>query len=244
MIYQTKTCTKCGYKIQNRQVRDEKIQIDSPFIKCVNCGSILIDSSKKEYIMGNKLYYIWYLVSNTLGYGAMFGLLLYGIFMAVFELEDVIWPMFLMFGLSSALVFAFLYNDFCEKKESSIERTKDLKYLKLLLDYNLISRIQYEDFIEEYNLTENTSKTIYSSCRICKYGICESCNDRISKRIEEKKLKGEIIECKVCGKEIEYNEFGICKDCQNKNSNGLNEKTKIFCTNCGKKVENPQNTQM
>ena len=200
MIYQTKTCTKCGYKLQNRQVRDEKIQIANPFTKCPKCGTLLIDNSKKEYIMGNKISYAWYLVSNSLGFGFLIGLFILGIFMTMFENFNFFIALILSFGISCSGMFIYLYNDFCDKKESSIERTKDLKYLKLLLNYKLISQKQYDDFVEEYNLTEDTSKTVYSSCRICKkiiplneYGVCESCNDRISKRIEDKKLKGEII---------------------------------------------------
>ncbi len=46
------------------------------------------------------------------------------------------------------------------------------------------------------------------------------------------------VECKVCGKEIPYNDKNICRECEDKLLKKIEEKEKRFCTKCGKEIKN------
>ena len=68
-------------------------------------------------------------------------------------------------------------------------------------------------------------------------------------QFEKHKNSNSKIKCKVCEKEIPYNENGTCEECHNKILKRLEEKekqkdiveNKAFCTQCGKQVENDWN---
>ncbi len=57
-----------------------------------------------------------------------------------------------------------------------------------------------------------------------KENIESSLDNETAEYIEKQKSKTNIIECKVCGKEIPYNEYGTCEECHQKILKRLAEK--------------------
>lgn len=75
-----------------------------------------------------------------------------------------------------------------------------------------------------------------------KENIENSLDNETEEYIEKQKSKTNIIECKVCGKEIPYNEYRTCEECHQKILGRLSEKNqKHFCMNCGKEIKDDWN---
>lgn len=157
--YVKKSCSKCGFSIQpyTRDTRYDKLKIQNPFSKCPKCGTTLIDKHCKEIVMFKDLDYVIYFGYRLLWDATLLSFL--GAFVIIMLINVLFKKDFgnLTVFIITMIPFYVLFflkfkKEFMEEKEESLKRTRNSKYLKSLLDSNLITKEKYDKFIETYKM--------------------------------------------------------------------------------------------
>jgi len=147
-VYVTKRCGNCGTITQPRHRDDEGFKIGNPISRCYNCGTILIDTSKKEFIMFKPIDYVKYFIWKIL-VGWLIGFLVGGLTMLLIDNVTLLWIICIIIMI---LWFMLALKQFNEEKLDSIKRTKKYEYLNELYLTKCITKKQMDDFIELYNV--------------------------------------------------------------------------------------------
>ena len=106
-----------------------------------------------------------------------------------------------------------------------------------VVSYSVVLTDKY-GFELHFTYSENQEKKvdelllmIGSKCKNAQFGYTKATSkyinenkEELPKRSMEEIKKDIIIQCKVCGKEIKYNEYGTCEDCHKKIMDRLNKK--------------------
>ena len=150
MIYVTKKCGKCNYKIVSRR-SGYMPSIGNPFIKCPKCGEWQLDGEYKEYAMWKPIDYFKYFAYRVLGDVGLASISFFIVLLIGQKLnlgERVI--NYLCISIPF-IIFIFLlkstHSTFCKEKEESNKRLmEDKKYLDLLYANHLISEDKYKEF--------------------------------------------------------------------------------------------------
>ena len=153
MIYITKKCGKCNYKIVGRRSGYMPGSMGRPFIQCPKCKTWQIDKEYKEYIMWKPIDYIIYFGANILGNIVIifFLAIMLSLIAGTLGLDFNNNTLHITFSLALIIIFILLlrstYNTFLKEKEASDERViKDKDYLKLLHDSHLITEEKYLEY--------------------------------------------------------------------------------------------------
>ncbi len=132
----TKWCPNCNYTLQKKQndSTSGSIQIGIPYIKCPNCGAVLIKPNVKEVNMLTKYDYfkiiirgifsilLLVLISNIFIFGIL-GLITNSFNYSVIIVIEII--LLLLFSRR-------FYNTFKKELNMSAERLKDQKYAQIV----------------------------------------------------------------------------------------------------------------
>ena len=132
MTYVYTRCPHCGFT--RRQVNPPHL-IGSPFTRCVSCGKYYEDSYCEEWIMKSPLKRHWFFVQNGTWARAIMlpAVILAPLFGAVFDLPELIFPLWLIFCITWFICgYLFYKKRFQKDIEASLERTKDPQYVELL----------------------------------------------------------------------------------------------------------------
>jgi len=155
MIYVTKKCRTCGYKVQNRS--STKTFYGSPLRKCENCGTHYFD---KDYIevalVGNTIYHHVFELLKGLIANAALSLVFTAFISNAFSKNEYFSTIF--FGVFSTIFLLHAYLEFNKNRlllkteiEESLVRLENKQYLEFLKKngYVIGQNSPYENKIKE-----------------------------------------------------------------------------------------------
>lgn len=157
--YTTESCPHCNAVIRGWHSNQGTLKIACPFIRCPNCGAILTEDNKIEYVMFEAWDYIKWFSPTFIG----------GIFLsavAAAAVATLVGPRLLPSPREGSLIgsplffacwatiyilfIALSFRKFMKEKRESLERTRDPRYLETLLQAGLLTPDQHKRAREYY----------------------------------------------------------------------------------------------
>lgn len=210
-------CGKCGKQLDNNEFflinALNPIQFDYLVKHCDYCGN-LYSTHKNEFFTVNKKSFSMSLVFSMIGWYVLLLLIICCVF------EEVRNCYYYIFTIVFIPIYYFIFKWRWQNGiKDSLKRIDDAHYIYDLLQFNILKFDAINMFYKHKIISYNTYNDILFMMKDNNAIDTNSLIDRL-------KENSKIIKCKVCDKEIPYNENGTCKACHEEIMRRLEAKNK------------------